>query len=103
MNSVKIPWIALLGLLLILAVLCRADVFQLRVDELSVQTAEEKMQRIIQEPYDNPVFQAGMIADTKLVLAAAKRGQRIDQLEAWFHLIVLSLGVVFLVYKWVKR
>lgn len=65
--------------------------------------SEERMQRIIQEPYDNPVFQAGMIVDTKLVLAAAKRSQRIDQWEAWFHLIVLALGVLLLVYKWVKR
>jgi len=99
----KIPWIALAGLLLILVLSYRVDVSQLRVDELMVHKAEEKMEQIIQQPYGNPVFQAGMITDTKLVLETAKRGQRIDQLEAWFHLIVLVAGAALLVYKLVKR
>lgn len=43
------------------------------------------MEQIIKQPYDNPVFQAEMITDTK-------RGQRIDQGETWFHLIVLVAG-----------
>jgi len=103
MNFIKIPWIALVGLLLILVLSYRADVSQLRVDELRVRNAEEKMEQIIQQPYDNPVFQAGMITDTKLVLETAKRGQRIDQLEAWFHLIVLVAGAALLVFKLVKR
>jgi hypothetical protein len=70
---------------------------------IRVHKAEKKMEQIIQESYGNPVFQAGMITDTKLVLGTAKRGQRIDQLEAWFHLIVLVAVAALLVYKWVKR
>jgi hypothetical protein len=99
----KIPWIALAGLLLILVLSYSADVSQLRVDELRVHKAEKKMEQIIQQPHGNPVFQAGMITDTKMVLETAKRGQHIDQLEAWFHLIVLVAGAALLVYKLVKR
>lgn len=100
MIFIKIPGFALALLLLVLALSYRAGISQLRVDELRVGNAEKKLERISKEPYDNPVFQAGMITDTKLVLETAKRGQRIDQLETWFYLIA---GAVLLVYKWVKR
>ncbi len=91
------------ALLIILALSYRVDVSQLRVDELSVHNAAEKMERIVQQPYDSQVFQAGMLADAKLVLETAKRIQRIDQMEAWFYLIVLVIGTVLLIYKWVKQ
>lgn len=102
MNFIKIHGFAL-ALLLVLALSYRAGVSQLRVDELRVSNAEKKLERISQQHYDNPVYQAGMTADAKLVLETAKRGLRIDQMEAWFYLIVLVTGAVLLVYKWVKR
>lgn len=103
MNFIKIPTIALILLLLVLALSYRAGVFQLRVDEFRVGNAEKKLEQISQQPYDNPVFQAGITADAKLVLKTAKLGQRIDQMETWFYLIVLVAGATLLVYKWVKR
>ena len=103
MDFIKIPGFALALLLLVLGLSYRAGVAQLRVDELRVVNAEQKLERISKEPYDNPVYQAGMLADTKLVLETAKSGQRIDQLETWFYLIVLVAGAVLMVYKWVKR
>ncbi len=103
MNFIKIPGFALALLLLVLALSYRAGVFQLRVDKLRVGNAEKKLERISQQPYDNPVYQAGMTADAKLVLETAKRDQHMDKLETWFYLIVLVAGAVVLIYKWVKR
>lgn len=103
MNFNKIPGFALTLLLLVLVLSYRGGVSQLRVDEFRVDNAEKKLERISQEPYDNPVFQAGMTADAKLVLETAKLGQRIDQMETWFYLIVLAIGATLLVFKWVKR
>lgn len=103
MIFIKIPGFALALLLLVLALSYRVGVSQLRVDELRIGNAEKKLERISQQPYDNPVCQAGMLSDTKLVLETAKRGQRINQMETWFYLIVLVTGAVLLVYKWVKR
>ena len=103
MNFVKIPGFALALLLLVLALSYRAGVFQLRVDELRVDKAEKKLAQISKQPYGNPVYQGGMTADAKLVLETAKLGQRIDQMETWFYLIVLAIGATLLVFKWVKR
>ena len=103
MNFIKTPGFALALLLLVLALSYRAGISQLRVDELRVGNAEKKLEQISQQPYDNPVFQAGMTADAKLVLKTAKLGRRIDQLETWFYLIVLVAGATLLVYKWLKR
>ena len=103
MNFIKISGIALAGLLLILVFLYLADVSQLRVDVLRIHNAEEKLELINQRPYDNPLFQAGMTTDAKLVLETAKRDQRIDKMGTWFHLILLIAGAALLGYKWVKR
>lgn len=103
MDFIKIPGFALALLLLVLALSYRASVFHLRVDELRVGNAEKKLERISQQPYDNPVYQAGMTADAKLVLETAKRDQRMDKMETSFYLIVLVAGATLLVYKWVKR
>lgn len=103
MNFVKIPGFALALLLLVLALSYRAGVFQLRVDELRVDKAEKKLAQISKQPYGNPVYQAGMTADAKLVLETAKRDQRMDKIEASFYLIVLVTGATLLIYKWVKR
>ena len=103
MNFIKIPTIALALLLIVLALSYRAGVFKLRVDELRVDNAEKKLARVSQQPYGNPVYQAGMTSDAKLVLETAKRDQQMDQMETWFYLIVLAAGTVVLAYKWVKR
>jgi hypothetical protein len=103
MNFIKIPGFALALLLLVLALSYRAGVSQLRVDELRVGNAEKKLEQISQLPYDNPVYQAGMTADVKLVLETAKRDQRMDKMEASFYLIVFVTGATLLIYKWAKR
>lgn len=103
MNFIKIPSTTFIVLLLIFAFACVVDVYQLRVNELSVQTAEKDMRHLTERPYGNSAVQATLVSNAKLTVKGAKREQQIEKMIAWYHVFILAAGVVILGYKWIKR
>lgn len=103
MNFIKIPSTTFIILLLLFAFACVVDVYQLRVNELTVHTAEKDMRRLTERPYDNSAVQATLVSNAKLTIKGAKREQRIETMMAWYHVLILAAGVVILGYKWIKR
>lgn len=95
----NIPKKALIIVLMLSIISLIGDFYQLKVNHLVVQKAEQNLVHVAKNPNQNMEFQKALLVNARFKLKSAKYEQTIEMIMAWLHLFITAVAAVLIVKR----